>query len=83
MKKAEEKRIGDLAEFDQEVSLYQLIPAGSGRALRLLRYVVDYILNNHPDRIPSSREVGRPICSVGSVMNWQGREEMCILGRAT
>jgi hypothetical protein len=53
MKRAEEKRIISLSEFDNEVSLYQLLPAGSGRALRLLRYVVDYIHTTHPDRIPS------------------------------
>jgi hypothetical protein len=35
------------------VSLYQLIPAGSGKALSLLRRIVDYILTNKPSRKPS------------------------------
>jgi hypothetical protein len=53
MKKSEEKRIPDLAEFDQSVSLYQLIPAGTGKGLSLLKKIVDYILTAKPIRIPS------------------------------
>jgi hypothetical protein len=53
MKKAEEKRIIDLADFDQTASLYQLIPAGTGKALCLLKKIVDYILTARPDRIPT------------------------------
>jgi hypothetical protein len=53
MKKSEEKRIPELAEFDQSVSLYQLIPAGTGKGLSLLKKIVDYILTAKPIRIPS------------------------------
>jgi hypothetical protein len=53
MKKSEEKRIPELAEFDQSVSLYQLIPAGAGKGLSLLKRIVDYILTAKPIRIPS------------------------------
>lgn len=58
MKKAEEKRIISLSEFDNDVSLYQLIPAGSGKGLKLLKMVVDYILTAKPKRIPSVLIIG-------------------------
>jgi hypothetical protein len=51
MKRAEEKRIISLCDFDHEVSLYQLIPAGTGKALSLLKRIVDYILTAKPVRI--------------------------------
>jgi hypothetical protein len=53
MKRAEEKRTISLADFDHEVSLYQLIPAGTGKALCLLKRIVDYILIAKPEKIPS------------------------------
>jgi hypothetical protein len=53
MKRAEEKRIISLSEFDHEVSLYQLIPAGTGKALCLLKRIVDYILTAKPEKIPT------------------------------
>jgi hypothetical protein len=51
--KKETTKIPDLAEFDQSVSLYQLIPAGTGKGLSLLKKIVDYILTAKPIRIPS------------------------------
>lgn len=51
--KKETTKIADLAEFDQSVSLYQLIPAGTGKGLSLLKKIVDYILTAKPARIPS------------------------------
>lgn len=53
MKKSEENHIVDLADFDQSISLYQMIPAGGGKGLSLLKKIVDYILNAKPERIPS------------------------------
>jgi hypothetical protein len=58
MKKIEEKRIADLSEFDNEVSLYQMIPSGSGRGLSLLKKIVDYIHTAKPFRLPSILIVG-------------------------
>ena len=58
MKKAEDKQIIDLAEFDQSISLYQMIPSGSGKGLSLLKKIADYILNAKPERIPSVLIVG-------------------------
>jgi hypothetical protein len=58
MKKSEENHIVDLAEFDQSISLYQMIPSGSGRGLSLLKKIVDYILTAKPERIPSVLIVG-------------------------
>jgi hypothetical protein len=53
MKKSEENHIVDLADFDQSISLYQMIPAGSGKGLMLLKKIVEYILTAKPTRIPS------------------------------
>jgi hypothetical protein len=53
MKKSEEKRIPELAEFDDTISLWQMIPAGSGKGLMLLKKIVDYIINTRPSRCPS------------------------------
>jgi hypothetical protein len=58
MKKSEENHIVDLADFDQSISLYQMIPAGSGKGLSLLKKIVDYILTAKPARIPSVLIVG-------------------------
>jgi hypothetical protein len=62
MKKAEEKRLISLSEFDNEVSLYQLIPAGSGKGLSLLKRVVDYIHTSKPTRLPSILITGEQGC---------------------
>jgi len=58
MKKSEENHIVDLAEFDQSISLFQLIPAGNGKGLSLLKKIVDYILTAKPGRIPSVLIIG-------------------------
>jgi hypothetical protein len=58
MKKSEENHIVDLADFDQSISLYQMIPAGGGKGLSLLKKIVDYILTAKPERIPSVLIVG-------------------------
>lgn len=46
------KRRCDLHEFD-DVSLWQLIPNGTGLSLNYLRKLADYILLQQPDRMPS------------------------------
>jgi hypothetical protein len=53
MKQQENRGIIDLAEFDATVSLWQLTPAEDGRALTLLRQLVDHIILNRPERKPS------------------------------
>lgn len=45
--------ICDLSEFDDTVSLWQLIPAGKGKALTLLRTIVDSIHNSDNLKLPS------------------------------
>ena len=46
MEKQQQKQIISIDEFDETVSLYQLIPAGAGRALAHLKTIVNSILNN-------------------------------------
>lgn len=46
MKKQEQKIITNIDEFDQTVSLYQLMPSGAGRGLSHLKIIVNSILNN-------------------------------------
>ena len=46
MKKQEEKKIVDLDEFDNTVSLWQLIKSGNGRGQKKLEFIVDSILNS-------------------------------------
>jgi hypothetical protein len=53
MKKTNDKKTIELREFDDTVSLWQMIPAGSGKGLMLLKKIVDYILTAKPTRIPS------------------------------
>jgi hypothetical protein len=50
--------ICDLAEFDDTVSLWQLIPAGKGKALSLLRTIVDSIHNSDNPKLPSILIIG-------------------------
>jgi hypothetical protein len=47
-----------LAEFDQSISLYQMIPTGNGKGLSLLKKIVDYIHTSKPTRLPSILIVG-------------------------
>jgi hypothetical protein len=51
--KESQNHIVDLSDFDREVSLYQLIPVGSGKGLVLLKKIVDYILTAKPRRLPA------------------------------
>ena len=46
MKKQEHKHIVSIDQFDEEISLYQLIPAGAGKYLSHLKTVVNSILHN-------------------------------------
>ncbi|MHC4691932.1 MAG: hypothetical protein ACYS67_04250 [Planctomycetota bacterium] len=50
--------ICDLSEFDETVSLWQLIPSGKGKALTLLRTIVDSIHNSDNPKLPSILIVG-------------------------
>jgi hypothetical protein len=53
MKNTNDKKAIELREFDDTISLWQMIPAGSGKGLMLLKKIVDYIINAHPSRCPS------------------------------
>jgi len=46
MKKQEQKHNLELSEFDRSVSLWQLLPSGSGKGAALLRTVTDSLLNS-------------------------------------
>jgi len=46
MKKQKNKQIISIDQFDETVSLYQLIPSGGGRAISHLKLIVDSIHNN-------------------------------------
>ena len=46
MKKQQEKKIVDLDQFDSEISLYQLLPSGTGRSIKRLKVIVDSIHNS-------------------------------------
>ena len=50
--------ICDLAGFDNTVSLWQLIPAGKGKALSLLRTIVNSIHNSDNCKLPSILIIG-------------------------
>ena len=52
------QEICDLSEFDNTVSLWQLIPAGKGKALTLLRTIVDSIHNSDNPKLPSILIIG-------------------------
>ena len=47
-----------MSEFDNTVSLWQLIPAGKGKALTLLRTIVDSIHNSDNPKLPSILIIG-------------------------
>jgi hypothetical protein len=53
MKQTEDKKYAELRRFDDSVSLWQMIPAGSGKALILLQNIVDHILYTQPHPMPS------------------------------
>lgn len=44
--KQQVKPIIDIDEFDQSVSLWQLLPCGNGHGLKMLKYIVDSVLNS-------------------------------------
>ncbi len=51
MKKQQKKQLISIDEFDETVSLYQLIPPGAGRGLSNLKLIVNSILYN-PEKQP-------------------------------
>ncbi len=46
MKKQKEKQIVDLDQFDQTVSLWQLLPSGTGRSTKKLKVIIDSLHNS-------------------------------------
>jgi len=58
MEKQTEKGIVELSEFDKTVSLWQLLPCGSGAGLQKLKYIVHSVLNNPRSEIPSIIIIG-------------------------
>jgi hypothetical protein len=46
MKKQKEKLVRNLDEFDETVSLHQLLPSGTGKGLKKLKVITDSILNS-------------------------------------
>ena len=49
-KQQEQKEIVDIDEFDNSISLYQLIPSGTGKAQRHLQQIVDAHFNSQKKR---------------------------------
>ncbi len=49
-KQLEQKPIVDLDQFDQTVSLWQLLPSGTGRSTRKLKVIVDSHLNSQVEQ---------------------------------
>ena len=49
MKKEKQKQIVTIDEFDNTVSLYQLLPAGTGSGLKKLKIIIDSIHNSEID----------------------------------
>lgn len=49
-KQKEQKKIVDLDQFDQTVSLWQLLPSGAGRGLKRLKIIVDSIQNGQVEQ---------------------------------
>jgi len=62
-----------LSEFDDTISLWQLLPAGDGRGLKLLKTIADSVLNGDAKRIPS-------ILIVGNAARTHGRAYVRALG---
>jgi len=52
-KNTENKQILSVDRFDEEISLWQLIPCGSGRGTTHLRLIADSILNNNQPSVPT------------------------------
>lgn len=50
MKKQKQKLIRDLDEFDRTVSLFQLMPSGTGKGLKRLKTIVDSMLNSEVEQ---------------------------------
>ena len=46
MKKQQQKQIMDLDIFDQSVSLWQLLPSGTGKGLKHLKTIIDSLHNS-------------------------------------
>jgi hypothetical protein len=46
MKKQKEKQVKSLDDFDETVSLHQLLPSGTGKGLKKLKTITDSILNS-------------------------------------
>ena len=42
----QDKPLIDLSDFEEQMSLWQLIPAGNGEALKKLKLIVDSLLNS-------------------------------------
>jgi Holliday junction resolvasome RuvABC ATP-dependent DNA helicase subunit len=51
-------QVRDLSAFDRSVSLYQLLPCGDGKALRILKTIVDACHEQPGRRVPSLLIVG-------------------------
>ena len=49
-KQQEQKQIVDLDQFDQTVSLWQLLPSGAGRGLKRLKIIVDSVQNDQVEQ---------------------------------
>ncbi len=58
MEHTQNTQITDLLEFDNSISLWQMIPSGKGKALALLRTIVDSIHNSTNGKTPSILVVG-------------------------
>ena len=53
MEHTQKQKITELSEFDSSISLWQMIPSGSGTGLSLLRTIVDSVLNSTNKKVPS------------------------------
>lgn len=59
MKNIQKQNITELSEFNSSISLWQMIPSGTGKGIALLKAIVDSILNNNKSKIPSILITGR------------------------
>ena len=53
MSKTQKQTTTELDSFDEEISLWQLLPTGKGHGLSLLKTIVDSILNTNKNKLPS------------------------------
>lgn len=53
MKKTTQQECRELSEFDNTVSLWQLVPSGRGKGLAQLKTIVDFVHNIPNSKIPS------------------------------